>query len=601
MSILASDPLTQIAFSVYENKGVYALLVGSGLSRSAGIPTGWEITLDLVRRVAAAQDVEDQPDWAAWYRTKTGKEPNYSELVDELGASPEERRSILHSYIEPDVSNPEEGGKRPTKAHHAIARLVRDGFIRVIVTTNFDRLIENALREQGVEPTVIASVDALKGAEPIIHSSCYLVKLHGDYKDARILNTEKELERYDPEYDRLLDQIIDQHGLIICGWSGEWDHALRSALLRAPARRYSLYWATRGNLADGAKEISRQRAAREVKIEDADAFFEGIETRVQTLARTHRRNPLSIDLLIGTAKRYLAKREHHIQLHDLVSDEVKLLIEKLDSADLSPGGHLYDAELKNEIRRRAGLYESLTEPLARVAGLMGVWGDGSERSWMHGAIAKLCAHADRVLAGNTTWRSMRDYPAFLVMTAYGVGLVRSERWADLHRLYSAQLPDEETGGMQRAVDRLFLLRGAMSNNISWKNPGGVWENTITPFSDHLYAIYLYWGGSFLGALSDFEIVYQRWEILEALTYLERYDLAIVKFELDRVDRKMDVQLPIGRSAWRKSVRDRILEEIRSNEKKPALIDAGFGGGDAAFLDTSLGLYNRRAEDLRVAR
>jgi hypothetical protein len=41
MSILAHDPLTQLSFSVYENKGVFALLLGSGLpgqpkSRPAG-------------------------------------------------------------------------------------------------------------------------------------------------------------------------------------------------------------------------------------------------------------------------------------------------------------------------------------------------------------------------------------------------------------------------------------------------------------------------------------------------------------------------------------------------------------------------------------
>src|SRR6218665_1820305 len=52
MTLLQNDPITQIAFSVHENKGVFAVLLGSGLSRSAGIPTGWEITLDLVRRVA---------------------------------------------------------------------------------------------------------------------------------------------------------------------------------------------------------------------------------------------------------------------------------------------------------------------------------------------------------------------------------------------------------------------------------------------------------------------------------------------------------------------------------------------------------------------
>ena len=52
---------TQLAFSLLENKGVFAVLLGSGVSRAAQIPTGWEITLDLIRRVAAAQGVSEQP------------------------------------------------------------------------------------------------------------------------------------------------------------------------------------------------------------------------------------------------------------------------------------------------------------------------------------------------------------------------------------------------------------------------------------------------------------------------------------------------------------------------------------------------------------
>jgi hypothetical protein len=201
MSVLAKDPLTQLAFSIYENPGVVAVLLGSGLSRSAEIPTGWEITRDLIRRVALAQGVEPQPDWARWYRETVGQEPNYSALLKELASSPDERRSILHSYIEPTDQDREEGKKIPTVAHTAIADLVRAGFVRVIVTTNFDRLMENALRERGVEPTIVASADALKGAEPIAHSACYVLKLHGDYKDARILNTDEELSAYPEEYN----------------------------------------------------------------------------------------------------------------------------------------------------------------------------------------------------------------------------------------------------------------------------------------------------------------------------------------------------------------------------------------------------------------
>ena len=49
------DPMTSLAFSVYSGKGVYALLLGSGISTSAGVPTGWGIILDLIRKVAAVE------------------------------------------------------------------------------------------------------------------------------------------------------------------------------------------------------------------------------------------------------------------------------------------------------------------------------------------------------------------------------------------------------------------------------------------------------------------------------------------------------------------------------------------------------------------
>ncbi len=189
---------------MFENKGVYALLLGSGLSRAAGIPTGWEITLDLVRRVALAQGVETQSDWTKWYREQDGAEPDYSTLLADLAVSPAERRAILHSYIEPDEDDRAKGKKLPTAVHRAIAGLVRDGYVRVIVTTNFDRLLESALREIGVEPTVVTSVDTLSGAEPITHSACCVLKFHGDYKDARILNTDEKLGAYrqPPRRDR---------------------------------------------------------------------------------------------------------------------------------------------------------------------------------------------------------------------------------------------------------------------------------------------------------------------------------------------------------------------------------------------------------------
>src|SRR5579871_1685786 len=100
--MLELDPFDALAIAMQQAPGTYALLVGSGLSRAAGIPTGWEITLALVRKLGAvAGEADDDRDWAAWYLERHGRAASYSELLDALAATPAERRALVHSFIEP--------------------------------------------------------------------------------------------------------------------------------------------------------------------------------------------------------------------------------------------------------------------------------------------------------------------------------------------------------------------------------------------------------------------------------------------------------------------------------------------------------------------
>ena len=500
-----ADPLTRLAFSMYGSPGVYALLVGSGLSRGADIPTGWEVTLDLVRRQALAQGETDQPDWATWYRTKFATEPNYSDLVADLGSSPLERRAILHGYIEPTNEDLEEGRKVPTSAHLAIADLVHDGYIRVILTTNFDRLLEKALRERGVEPTVIDSVDAIKGAEPLAHTTCYLVKLHGDYKDARILNTYAELAQYPSEYDALLDRILDEHGLVVCGWSGEWDEALHRAITRSPSRRYSLFWAARGQLGDAGKTIVAHRGGHVVPIGDADDFLGRLRDQVQTLARTHRQDPRSVDLLVNSTKRFASRPEHTIELHDLLESEVQRLLHVLDTSTPQV------AHNADGVQSLCAFYQSATEPLARMFGVLGRWGRGTEHDVVANAVLTLWAQAGEAGSGLA---HLRYYPAVLLLWSYGTGLTLAKRWPALHDLLTHPAASDY-GDPKRVVDLLsqWFLDGY--HNEIWKRLPSL-KNCRTPASDHLFDVLDAWRESFAAVLADFEGLHDIWEILVAL-------------------------------------------------------------------------------------
>ena len=268
------NPLLSLAFSLASSPGVYALLLGSGISRSAQIPTGWEIILDLTRQLARLEGAGELDDPEQWYVDRFGEPPSYSRLLAMIAPSPTERQQLLKRYFEPTEEERATGAKTPTAAHRAIAELVAGGSIRVILTTNFDRLLEQALEAAGVVPVVISSADGATGALPTQHARCTVIKLHGDYLDPRIRNTDDELATYEPVMDRLLDRILDDYGLIVCGWSGDWDVALRAAVERCSSRRFTTYWMSRGAPSDRAQQLITLRQGQMISIASADQAFQ---------------------------------------------------------------------------------------------------------------------------------------------------------------------------------------------------------------------------------------------------------------------------------------------------------------------------------------
>jgi hypothetical protein len=187
-------PRIALAMSMQAAPGVYAVLVGSGMSSAAGIPTGWQVVQDLIRKVATLEDVdtetlEDAPE--AWWEGQGRGEPRYSALIEAVGQTDAARQALLRRYFDPP---PASGmAMQPTAGHDALARLCAAGRVSVIVTTNFDRLIERALDRAGISPQVIATPQALDGMTPLPHSPVTLIKLNGDYLTLGMRNTAEEL------------------------------------------------------------------------------------------------------------------------------------------------------------------------------------------------------------------------------------------------------------------------------------------------------------------------------------------------------------------------------------------------------------------------
>lgn len=86
---------------MYSNKGAYALLLGSGISRSAHIPTGWEVETALIEQLAASKKdiIKDNPH--QWFKERYEKEASYSFLLEELVKTPTERVQLMKQFLSP--------------------------------------------------------------------------------------------------------------------------------------------------------------------------------------------------------------------------------------------------------------------------------------------------------------------------------------------------------------------------------------------------------------------------------------------------------------------------------------------------------------------
>ena len=507
------DPLISLAFAVSSGPGVYALLVGSGISRAAAIPTGWEVVVDLTRKLAAAMGETADPDPAGWFRSRFNAEPDYSDLLKRLAKAPTERAALLRQYFEPTEEERSRGLKVPTKAHRAIAALAAAGYLRVLVTTNFDRLLEIALTEAGVVPTVISTADAAVGSLPLIHNRCTVVKLHGDYLDSRIKNTADELSSYEPQISTLLDRILDEFGLIVCGWSAEWDIALFSAIERTPNRRFTTYWAARGALTDRAKRLVEFRRAEVIQITDADTFFFELSQKVSALADVRAPHPLSVTAAVEMLKKFLPRPEFRIAQHDLMVRETERCRSELIPDRYPLQGVNVDQAF---VARRLGQYEAATAIVRRLLSYGMYWRGSDFAQTAVRALTRIASSAAVLASGLNLLLRLRSYPASLLFCASSLGAVAGGNYKALREVFEAEVP-HQTDTSKKAPAVLELFPGATLPEQLLKI---VNETGRTPASDHVFGLLREDFRELLPDDDEYSAAFDRFEYLISLVNID---------------------------------------------------------------------------------
>ena len=444
--IAGVDLTTSLAMALRSRPGAYAVLLGSGVSTGAGIPTGWDIVTDLCRQLAIGEEADPDPDPVQWYQQRFGKAPTYTSLMEVLAPITSERQAIVARYLAA-----EDGTSRPpAPAHHALARLMASGLVTVVLTTNFDRLLEQALAEAHVTATVLSTPDAVAGALPLQHAGPVVVKLHGDQMDPAIRNIDEELEAYEPAVDTLLDRIFDEWGLIVCGWSADHDTALARAIARSPNRRFTTWWTARnGNLSAAGAQLAASRQAEIVPVGDADQFFGRLADTCEALADNARRHPASIAAAVGIAKRELAGRAVAIPVHDAIRAEAA----RIRRLPLYVGPDRTGGEPDHH--RRVSTLLAELELLCGLVATTAYWGAPETTRWWMPVIEPFCEWPPDA-GGDTRLLELSRLPATALLWSAGIAAAASGNYELLARTTTHPLATAPDGSQPRVPAALLL-------------------------------------------------------------------------------------------------------------------------------------------------
>ena len=247
--------------------------LGAGASASAGVPTAGQMTWDF-KRTLYCSDQRMSLRACSDLSSAAVRARLQAHFDGRVGFSPKDSPDEYAYYFE--AAYPAEAdrrryiaqcmsGARPSFGHVGLAGLMKLGMARLIWTTNFDRLVEDAAFEalQSSAAVVVATLDNAEVARQAVDEgrAPLIVKLHGDFQSRRLKNTADEVRAQDGRLRECLVERCSRQGLIVVGYSGR-DDAVMSALeaaIGAPnSRGYpsGLFWFHRSD----AEVLPRVRA-----------------------------------------------------------------------------------------------------------------------------------------------------------------------------------------------------------------------------------------------------------------------------------------------------------------------------------------------------
>jgi hypothetical protein len=273
------------------------------------------------------------------------------------------------------------------------------------------------------------------------------------------------------------------------------------------------------------------------------------------------------DSKVKRVKTLLASESGAIELHDMLSSEVRRFLSVTTEDAFAPSGQFTVTEFVARLER----YEAAAQDLALLLACVAQWGRTSHLATLQKCIAR---SSDRLesTGGLTVWLALRWYPLLLELYCSGIAAVDARRFDSLAAIFGTSLPSSD---YQRTSDTFVDAASAAVLELNRANvlkqiPGH--ERNYTPLSDYLLKVLQPKLDDTLFLGKNYEVAFDTFEVYFSLCAADA-----------RVANGQDGWGPIGRFGWKRgrdnSPLERVLKEAEAQKAEWPPLKAGLFGGD----------------------
>jgi hypothetical protein len=224
----------------------YSLLLGAGCSVSSNVRSASQLIdqwrQEVFSRLRPGEQYSNEvaidyltKNQAVWYNPQR----EYSSLFEKNFDLPRQRRM----FVEHEVA-----GKNPNLGYAYLVRLIEEGYLNTVFTTNFDDLVNEAFFQFSQTRPIVCAHDSSIGSIAVTSKRPKVIKLHGDYLFDDIKATVRETESLEDNTRRKFIEFCRDFGLIVVGYGG-YDRSIMDVLqylLRSEDYfKHGIYWCLR--------------------------------------------------------------------------------------------------------------------------------------------------------------------------------------------------------------------------------------------------------------------------------------------------------------------------------------------------------------------